>query len=440
MGSITEGFKSMSDSILEATKAKIKRDTEKAEKASKLANVENMSTKQVELLLNNPSVGDEIKRFAKEQYQIGAEFGDPDMAEAHFKSVSSFVSDVMKKQVAESKTKEEQIGMWQNILTSASKVKDFSTIGTAQSALDSLTGRIKTEAASVGQPSATPTSQPISSQSTSSQSPSNSLQSDIDSFTPQYDAAGDETLASQIKGEEFKERSKVQIEQAQKIASANRISENNVVLVSTAMNGLAKTWADAFEEGGVGSLLNAKKSDLFLAIGGKQGDKFKSTGALKGRITEVITKMMPLLTQQGEKEGSVRLVSTVFDKLIETVPGKVEGSETGYTQMASTIENMIGFASAIKNAGITNEQVEGMSEKELSALGEKIADLSTSIEKSPEDLDSMDEFIGKSLEPMWKTIKFNSPKEAEKSDLPHGTFISIGGKKARLNRARVSNE
>ena len=68
------------------------------------------------------------------------------------------------------------------------------------------------------------------------------------------------------------------------------------------------------------------------------GDKYPNSAAFPGQKTEVIVRMMPMLTAQGDKPGSVRLVSTVFDKLNLTLPEKKNWTE-GWSQADGEISN-----------------------------------------------------------------------------------------------------
>jgi len=110
-------------------------------------------------------------------------------------------------------------------------------------------------------------------------------------------------------------------ESVEKSISAKRMGLQNITLVSGAARELAQTYADAVREGGMGSLGAQVTSKASLFFGGEQAEQFASTEAFPGSKTEIVARMMPLLTQQGDRPGSVRLVATIFDKLSLTLPG-----------------------------------------------------------------------------------------------------------------------
>lgn len=192
-----------------------------------------------------------------------------------------------------------------------------------------------------------------------------------------------------------------------------QIASRNIETVASAARRLSETYRDAFREGGVGSLGNKMKSGASLFLGGEMGQKFPATAALSGQKTEVITKMMPMLTQQGDKEGSVRLVSTVFDKLMKTLPEDNTPPDPAKRMITETIRNMFGFAKAMKQMGITNEAVEGLSEEQLKQIGDSVESVAQRIKLTPEEEQEQREIIEYVIAPLNElSNNQNEPQES----------------------------
>ena len=71
-----------------------------------------------------------------------------------------------------------------------------------------------------------------------------------------------------------------------------------------------------------------------------------------GKKAEVLFNMIPMLTQQGEKAGSVRIMRSVLKLLGETLPDIGTALETGHGQMAESIRSFYRFARAAQLANL----------------------------------------------------------------------------------------
>lgn len=221
-------------------------------------------------------------------------------------------------------------------------------------------------------------------------------------------------------------------EQQMKLGAGQRMAEQTFKTVSTAMRDYSTLLADAFDEGGFGNIIDAAKvAAAQKFIGGTVTKKYPRTSAIPGKKVEIITKMMPLLTQQGEKPGSVRLVSTVFERLADSLPGAnrrgdVRGNdvslEESYQMMAETIRSMFRFSQAIKSLNITNEAIENVPGKLVEDKNSKIikpepgtpldemSKLVTDTAKQfyqpgSEEATALDEYVDKVLAPMKERIE-----------------------------------
>lgn len=241
-----------------------------------------------------------------------------------------------------------------------------------------------------------------------------------------------------------------------KLAEGQRAAERSLSVVSTTLNDFSKVIVGAFDEGGFGDIIKAGKTALKQRFaGGLATSELVQTGKIPGKKVEIITKMMPLLTQQGDKPGSVRLVSTVFERLSDSLPGAnkrgdVRGNDISLQEargmMEESIKSMLRFAQAIQSLGITNESVEqvagkvgpdGKPEKgsELSKLGEVIERVSQQFfqEGSPEE-EQITQFLAQALAPIDERIaRLGQPEGGAQFqigqiiDTPQGQVRVVGG-------------
>ena len=196
---------------------------------------------------------------------------------------------------------------------------------------------------------------------------------------------------------------------ASKIKSSLKTGKYNFELVSGNMNDLAQLYADALKEGSVGDVYRNKFSDVAMkgTFGKGLQDKYTVKPQLPGKITEIITKMMPMLTQQIGKEGSVRLVSTVFDALKKTVSeGDFSGEQTK-GMLEQSIRSMYRVVRALDKLNID--------EKQVGAYGDDfegyILDTAGTIELSMDEEKALSTLIDNALSPLDKVSKDTKSKE-----------------------------
>lgn len=268
----------------------------------------------------------------------------------------------------------------------------------------------------------------------------------LDEFIPggqkklQEEASQQPSQAKAIPGLTQEEQAEIAVAEAKdrrkaqsKIEAGQRSSLNNVDLVSGAFRELSQTYADAVEEGGVGSKFNEIKSDIGLFLGGGVGEKFDDTSAMIGQRTEVVARMMPLLTQQGDKPGSVRLVATVFDRLNLTLPQSNTPPKNARKMMEKTLRNMYRFSRAAARLKLTNEDVDNLPQSELSVLSGKIETLANTIELDDEENAALDKLLGGALRPVDNLINNRSGK------LPSFSTIDEGEKKVEVGEQFIVN-
>lgn len=172
--------------------------------------------------------------------------------------------------------------------------------------------------------------------------------------------------------------------------AGRKMGRVNVNIVGGAFKRLAQTYADATKEGTTGDIYRqtyAKNIVLGGYIpkglgGGKMQEKFRRTAAYEGQKTEVIAKMMPMLTQQGDRPGSVRLIRSIFDRLSKTIPDLRHDTGPASEMIRESMKNMYGFAAAVQNAGGINQFAEqlgynpntlgGLNKQQISSLADNV--------------------------------------------------------------------
>lgn len=217
--------------------------------------------------------------------------------------------------------------------------------------------------------------------------------------------------------------------------AGQRMADQSFGMVSGALQELAQTYADAVAEGGVGGRLAKTKSDAALWLGGSPAENFPATSAFPGQKTEVIARMMPLLTQQGDKPGSVRLVQTVFDKLEKTLPDGNTPPKNARRMMEQTIRNMFRFARASQimtsQMGVTDEYFDGLPEKDQKRLSDRLTKLAETVDLSPEEEMQIEQIIGTALRPI-DSMKLESKSNSSASGFVEGKIY----RDAQGNRAK----
>ena len=163
------------------------------------------------------------------------------------------------------------------------------------------------------------------------------------------------------------EQARKLFEEDLKLGAGKRAATRSFSTISTSVKDFVDLLGDAFDEGGFGDIIKAGKVALSQKfLGGAVSKQFPATSAIPGKKVEIITKMMPLLTQQGDKPGSVRLVSTVFDRLADSFPGAnkrgdLRGNDISLEEsrrmLEESIKSMFRFSQAVLSLGITNESV-----------------------------------------------------------------------------------
>lgn len=86
-------------------------------------------------------------------------------------------------------------------------------------------------------------------------------------------------------------------------------------------------------------------------------NKYPKTAAYAGQLVEMASTIMPIMT------GSVRLVESIYNKVLESLPSMAESELVSLGKLYQTIRNMYGLNKALERAGIlagdyTEEELE----------------------------------------------------------------------------------
>jgi ribosome-associated translation inhibitor RaiA len=219
---------------------------------------------------------------------------------------------------------------------------------------------------------------------------------------------------------------KAAIEVDNKLQEGQRAALRNLSLISGSFKTVADTWVAAYEEGGVGSMARDLKSKIAIRLGGDIGDQFRQTSTLEGLLTEVVGRMMPMMTQQGDKPGSVRLVATIFEKLRVTAPEGFSGKGSARDRLEKTIINMYKFGRAAHQVGLNNEVVENLDQSTLDKFSDRVANIANSLEITGREKEVLDSLTNKILESFNRIEKPKQSEEPVTLDL-NSVFSGIGG-------------
>ena len=188
-------------------------------------------------------------------------------------------------------------------------------------------------------------------------------------------------------------------------------TQSNLNLVAGTARDFAQVYAEAIIEGGAGGLIPKAIGKAATKVGDipgvvEIGGKFPSTGALVGKTVELIAKIMPMLTQQATKpEGSIRLVTTVFEALKLTVPDEGTAPKQGIKQLTETIRSMYRFAKAAENTNASFDAYFGKSpdevgDKELQSWTNRITKAMEDVTLSPEEQEFINNITSEVTEPI----------------------------------------
>lgn len=217
-----------------------------------------------------------------------------------------------------------------------------------------------------------------------------------------------------------------QSDTAKDIAAGQRMATQSFNIVSGSLNELSRTYADAFREGGIGSKAKEITGKARLWAGGSQAEQLAATSAFPGQKTEVISRMMPLLTQQGDKPGSVRLVQTVFDKLEKTLPDFNTPPKNARRMMEQTVRNMYRFSRAaqmMSDMGVTDENWDSFSNEQKKTFSQQLEALANNVQLDADEEEQLNDLVSAAVGPIDDLIGGNGEQQSPMQGNKIGRFI-----------------
>lgn len=195
---------------------------------------------------------------------------------------------------------------------------------------------------------------------------------------------------------------KKEVGQQQDVLGSKLTSDYNMGLVSENIYDYANLLVDAWNEGGTGDIYRSTLSKL---VGGggiprefELSNRFPKTSALAGKKFEIIAKAFPMLTQQIGKEGSVRLIESIFNRFGGTVPGTNTPSGNYRDMMEQTMLSMYRTRRAFDTIDMTKYNLK--SEAGLEAFANDLYEKASKIKISGKEKDAWENYKKTALEPL----------------------------------------
>ncbi len=208
-----------------------------------------------------------------------------------------------------------------------------------------------------------------------------------------------------------------QAETIANLATGQRISFTNLEKVAGSISDLDRVVAESVREGGAGNIVNEKLFQAARFIGGAAQDAFPATSAREGKKAEVLFNMIPMLTQQGEKPGSVRIMRSVLKLLGLTLPELKTGLKSARRMMSESIRSFFRFARAAELSGLEfdkefeGQDLEDIGANELSKWIDKVKRASERVQLGSEEEEALDDLIDSALQ---KTGELISERQQER--------------------------
>ena len=190
----------------------------------------------------------------------------------------------------------------------------------------------------------------------------------------------------------------------QRLATGQRISFTNLEKVTGSISDLDRVFVQGHKEGVIGA---GRASKVGLAIakerGGELLDRFDAANKFEGKKAEVLFNMIPMLTQQGEKPGSVRIMRSVLRLLGKTLPDVGTSLKAGKNQMGESIRSFFRFARASELTGLEfdkefgEQNFDSIGDNDLNKWIDKVKRASERVQLGDEESEALEDLIDNSL-------------------------------------------
>lgn len=206
------------------------------------------------------------------------------------------------------------------------------------------------------------------------------------------------------------ETTKRQIEFMSDVGKSKITNKTNLNLVAGNMFDLSNWLTKAYKEGGAGSKYKAFAANLaregWLPEG--MSEKFASSAAVFGKRFEIIGKMFPMITQQLGKEGSVRLIESIFSRIGKTIPDLHTAPKLAVKEMEATVESMYRISRALEQVDLSGYNLKNSAQ--MKSFIDDIAKVTNELEVTGEERKLLNRLKSKSTEPIRDYIKGRDTK------------------------------
>lgn len=140
----------------------------------------------------------------------------------------------------------------------------------------------------------------------------------------------------------------------QAVKESQLSSQFNLNLTAETAHDISEILVAAYREGGAGNIVREGISRMVMQGVGTDEflERYKESASFPGKKIEILSKLFPVLTQQIGKEGSVRLVESVFTKLGQSLPHLRTPSGAAVTQLKASIQTMFRINRALESINL----------------------------------------------------------------------------------------
>lgn len=153
-----------------------------------------------------------------------------------------------------------------------------------------------------------------------------------------------------------------------KAATVNKSIEN-YHKIGSMIQDLSYYYSEGLKEGGVGSQPKKLLAKAKMWYGGDMAEELVQTGKLHGQKGEMAIMMMPIIS------GSVRIIKSVFNYLLESIPQGQEGRKQARGKLKQSGRSMYRITKAMAELGVTPEDIKVMSDEDAESIGSKLVGL-----------------------------------------------------------------
>ena len=200
-------------------------------------------------------------------------------------------------------------------------------------------------------------------------------------------------------------------------------SAMNLDLVAGTARDLSEWLRIGYETGGAGDKYKAwmteRTAEGWFPEWTGFPEKYGRTTAVAGKRIEMIMKMFPMLTQQLEKEGSIRLVQSVLEGIGKSIPELHTPPQGARPQLESTIESMFRI-----NRASDSIDFSGLDKKNPQGYIDRINKIANSIDLTPEEYEGLKAIKSSALKPIDEYLSGTKVGSQDQQQAPGATWTS----------------